>query len=72
MRKDIELRGGNWEEIQENKKWENRDGWRFLCDSQPIPLKYPKKEGKGKVIFIQNTWNQKYLPFGVFVYKYGN
>ena len=26
IRKDIEMRGKNWEEIQENKKWENRDG----------------------------------------------
>ena len=30
IRKDIEIRNENWEEIQENRKWENRDGWRFL------------------------------------------
>ena len=23
----------NWEEIQENRKWENRDGWRFFYNS---------------------------------------
>ena len=28
IRKDIQMRGENWEEIQENRKWENRDGWR--------------------------------------------
>ena len=22
--------GENWEETQENRKWENRDSWRFL------------------------------------------
>ena len=38
IKKDIrvEMRGGNWEEIQENRKWENRDGWRLLCNSRPI------------------------------------
>ena len=25
IRKDIEMRGRNWEEIQENRKWVNRD-----------------------------------------------
>jgi hypothetical protein len=25
IRKDIEMRGENWEAIQENRKWENRD-----------------------------------------------
>ena len=27
---DIELRGENWEEIQEDRSWDNRNGWRFL------------------------------------------
>ena len=26
IRKDIKMRGENCEEIQENRKWENRDG----------------------------------------------
>ena len=30
FRKDIEMRGGNWEGIQENRKWENRDGCNSL------------------------------------------
>ena len=38
IRKDIEMREENWEEIQENSKWENRDGWRYLCNSLPISL----------------------------------
>ena len=42
LKKDLEMRGGNQEEIQENRKWENRDGLRFLCNSQPIPLKQLK------------------------------
>ena len=25
IRKDIEIKGAKWEEIQENRKWENRD-----------------------------------------------
>ena len=28
------MRGENWKEIQENRKWENKYGWRFLCNSQ--------------------------------------
>ena len=38
IRKDIEMRGENWEEMQENRKWENRGGWRFLCNSRSISL----------------------------------
>ena len=33
LEKDIEIKGENWEEIEENGKWEDRDGWRFLCNS---------------------------------------
>ena len=36
--KDIGMRGENWEETQEKRKWENRHVWRFLCNSQPISL----------------------------------
>ena len=32
IRKGIEMRWENWEITQENRKWENRDGWRFLCN----------------------------------------
>ena len=39
LRRYIEMRGETWEEIQENRKWEIRDGWRFLCNSRCIPLK---------------------------------
>ena len=38
IRKDIEKRGKNWEEIQENRKWENRDGCRFVSNSLSISL----------------------------------
>ena len=33
IRTDIEMKGTNWEEIEKNYKWENRDGWRFLHKS---------------------------------------
>ena len=36
IRKDIEMIGGNWEEIRENRKWEIREGWRFFTNSRPI------------------------------------
>ena len=32
IRKDKKMREKNWEEIEENRKWENVDGWRFLCN----------------------------------------
>ena len=38
IRKDIEMRGENWEEIQENRKWKNRDSSKFLYNSRPISL----------------------------------
>ena len=45
--KDIEKRGENWEEIQENRKG---DGWKFFCNSQPISLENINIKGKpGKV-----------------------
>jgi hypothetical protein len=31
IRKDIEMR-------EENRMWENRDGWKFLCNSRPVSL----------------------------------
>ena len=39
IRKDIEMRGENWEEIQESRKLENKGGWRFLSNSLPISVK---------------------------------
>ena len=36
IRKDIEKRGDNWEEIEENSKRENREGWRFVYNSPPM------------------------------------
>ena len=38
IRTYIEMRGGNWEEIQENRKWENRDSWKSLYNTWPISL----------------------------------
>ena len=38
IRKDMEIRGENWEEIQDNRKWKNRGGWIFLCNSRPKSL----------------------------------
>ena len=38
IRKHIEMIGGNSREIQENRKWVNRDGCRFLCNKSPILL----------------------------------
>ena len=36
--KYIEIRGGNWEEIQDNRNWQNRGEWRFICNIPPISL----------------------------------
>ena len=43
IRKYIQMRGENWEEIQENRKLENRDGWRFLYNSRPTSLDTTKE-----------------------------
>ena len=44
IRKHIEMRGENWEGIQEKRKWENRDGWRFLYNSRLISLERLKND----------------------------
>ena len=44
IRKDIEMKGDNWKEIQENRKWENRDGWRFVCNKRPYFWKQLKND----------------------------
>ena len=36
IRKDIEKREGNWDEVEAKRKWENRDSWGYLCDSRDI------------------------------------
>jgi hypothetical protein len=33
FKNDINIKGGNWEEISENRKWENTDGWKFVCNN---------------------------------------
>ena len=35
------MRGKKWEE---NSKWQNQNGWRFLCNSQSISLKQLKND----------------------------
>ena len=36
--------GENWEKVPENRKWKNRDGWRFLYNSLPYLWKRLKNE----------------------------
>ena len=39
IRNDLEIRGKNWEKIQENRKWENRDAghhWKRLKDDDDV------------------------------------
>ena len=35
MNNTIEMREEDWEETQENSKWENRDSWRFSAIVDP-------------------------------------
>ena len=73
IRKDIEMRGKNWEEIQINRKWENRDLsaivntylWKLLNNDDDISLHslgYPQTILYLVQRFRNGTWSQKNCP----------
>jgi hypothetical protein len=35
VKRDMERRGKNWTQVQKDREWEDRNRWRFLCNSQP-------------------------------------
>ena len=50
------MRGEDWEEVQGNRKWENRDGWRFLCNIGPYLRKLLKNDDDNEM-FYQERWD---------------
>jgi hypothetical protein len=36
--RDVEKRGKKWMQVKQDREWEDRDRWRFLCNSQPTKL----------------------------------
>jgi hypothetical protein len=38
VKRDMEKRGKKWTQMQQDRKWEDRDRWRFLCNSRPKEL----------------------------------
>jgi hypothetical protein len=36
--RDVEKRGKKWMQVKQDREWEDRDRWRFLCNSQPKKL----------------------------------
>ena len=50
------MRRENWREIQENRKWENRDGWRLFVIVDPYLRKQLKNAvDDGHFKFQQHT-----------------
>jgi hypothetical protein len=33
--RDVEKRGNKWTQVKQDREWEDRDRWRFLCNSRP-------------------------------------
>jgi hypothetical protein len=38
VKRDMEKRGKKWTQVQQDREWEDRDRWRFLCNSRPKEL----------------------------------
>jgi hypothetical protein len=38
VQRDMEKRGKKWTQVQQHREWEDRDRWRFLCNSLPKEL----------------------------------
>jgi hypothetical protein len=36
--RDVEKRGKKWTQVKQDREWEDRDRWRFLCNSRPKKL----------------------------------
>jgi hypothetical protein len=36
--RDVEKRGKKWMQVKQDREWEDRDRWRFLCNSRPKKL----------------------------------
>jgi hypothetical protein len=34
----VEKRGKKWTQVKQDREWEDRDRWRFLCKSRPKKL----------------------------------
>jgi hypothetical protein len=42
--RDVEKRGKKWTQVKQDREWEDRDRWRFLCNSRPKKWKRLKEE----------------------------
>jgi hypothetical protein len=36
--RDVEKKGKKWTQVKHDREWEDRDRWRFLCNSRPKKL----------------------------------
>jgi hypothetical protein len=44
VKRDMEKRGKKWMQVQQDREGEDRDRWRFLCNSRPKNWKRLKKD----------------------------
>jgi hypothetical protein len=44
--RDVEKRGKKWMQVKQDREWEDRDRWRFLCNSQPKKLETTLRKKK--------------------------
>jgi hypothetical protein len=38
VKREMDKRGKKWTQVQQDREWEDRDRWRFVCNSQPKEL----------------------------------
>jgi hypothetical protein len=48
--RDVEKRGKKWTQVKQDREWEDRDRWRFLCNSRPKKWKRLKEEEEEEIM----------------------
>ena len=57
VRKNVEIRGENWEEMKENRKWENRDAGDFYVILDSCLWKHLKNDDDADSLHVNRREN---------------
>jgi hypothetical protein len=50
--RDVEKRGKKWTQVKQDREWEDRDRWRFLCNSRSKKLETTLRKKKKKLRYV--------------------
>jgi hypothetical protein len=48
--RDVKKRGKKWTQVKQDREWEDRDRWRFLCNSRPKKLETTEGRRRRRLI----------------------